>query len=153
MTEQPVESGELSVSGEDPDLEARLYKALYAHNVDATDVDDQRTFTIKVCDDTGDLVAGLSGWTWGTCAGIARLWVRPDRRHQRWGSRLLSAAEGEARGRGCVQMVVSSLTFQAPAFYTRHGYLETGRTEGLPAEGYADVQFRKTLGPTAQPPA
>lgn len=42
-------------------------------------------------------------------------------------------------------MVLSSFTFQAPDFYRRHGYVETGRTEGLPVAGAADVHFRKTL--------
>ena len=45
-------------------------------------------------------------------------------------------------------MVVSSLTFQAPAFYERHGYVETGRTHGLPG-GHADVHFLKVLDPEA----
>jgi hypothetical protein len=42
-------------------------------------------------------------------------------------------------------MVLSSFTFQAPDFYRRHGYVETGRTEGLPVAGMADVHFRKSL--------
>lgn len=39
------------------------------------------------------------------------------------------------------------VTFQAPAFYERHGYVETGRTEGLPVDGAADVHFVKRLVP------
>lgn len=42
-------------------------------------------------------------------------------------------------------MVRSSFTFQAPGFYRRHGDVETGRTEGLPVDGMADVHFRKPL--------
>ena len=38
-----------------------------------------------------------------------------------------------------------SFTFQAPAFYERHGFVETGRTEALPVEGHADVHFVKVL--------
>ena len=37
-------------------------------------------------------------------------------------------------------------TFRAPAFYERHGYVETGRTEGLPMDGAADVHLAKPLG-------
>ena len=36
------------------------------------------------------------------------------------------------------------MTFQAPGFYRRHGYLENGRTQGLPG-GHADVHFFKAL--------
>jgi GNAT superfamily N-acetyltransferase len=102
-------------------------------------------FTVKIEDDAGDLVAGLSGWTWGTCAGISLVWVREDRRNQRAGARLLAAADRVARERGCHQIVVSSFTFQAPGFYERHGFVETGRTEGLPIEGAADVHLAKRL--------
>ncbi|WP_217631024.1 GNAT family N-acetyltransferase [Modestobacter sp. DSM 44400] len=62
-----------------------------------------------------------------------------------WGGRLLAAAEHVARERGCRQIIVSSFTFQAPRFYERHGYVETGRVEDIPVEGMADVQLRKRL--------
>lgn len=135
----------LLVAGGDAGLDARLSAELDAHNVAASGVGDQQELTVQVLDADGDLVAGLSGWTWGTCAGIAMLWVRADSRSQRWGARLLDAAEQAARERGCRQMTVSSFTFQAPDFYRRHGYVETGRTEGLPVDGAADVHFRKAL--------
>lgn len=79
---------------------------------------DQREFTVKVQDDDGELVAGLSGWTWGTCAGIGMVWVRQDSRRGGWGGRMLEAAEELAMERGCRQILVSSFTFQAPAFKT-----------------------------------
>ena len=58
---------------------------------------------------------------------------------------MLEAAEELARERGCRQILVSSFTFQAPAFYQRNGYVEIGRTEGIPVEGSADVHFVKSL--------
>lgn len=36
------------------------------------------------------------GWTWGTSAGIAMVWVRQDVRHSGWGRRLLDAAPSTA---------------------------------------------------------
>lgn len=90
-------------------------------------------------------MAGLSGWTWGTCAGIAMVWVHEDSRNAGWGGLMLDAAEDVARERGCRQILVSSFTFQAPAFYERHGYIEIGRSEGLPVEGAADVHLVKRL--------
>lgn len=42
---------------------------------------------------------------------------------------------------------MSSFSFQAPQFYERHGFVETGRVEGLPVEGAADVHLRKRLTP------
>ena len=135
----------LQVGDADPSLDASLSAALDAHNIPAAGAGEQREFTVRVDDEQGQLLAGLSGWTWGTCAGLAMVWVREDSRAQGWGAQLLRAAEDVARERGCVQVTVSSFTFQAPGFYERHGYVETGRTEGLPTAGQADVHFAKRL--------
>lgn len=129
----------------DVGLDALLNARLTEYNYSASGVTDQREFTVKVEDDGGQIVAGLSGWTWGTCAGIAMVWVRQDSRRAGWGSRMLQAAEQVALKRGCYQITVSSFTFQAPGFYERYGYVETARTEGLPVDGMADVHFVKRL--------
>ena len=135
----------LTTGGRDTELDTALSDGLDAFNVRATGDADQRELTVRVDDGTGSVLAGLSGWTWGTCCGISMVWVREDQRNSGWGARLLAAAEAEARARGCVQVVVSSFTFQAPGFYERHGYTETGRTEGIPRAGSADVHLRKDL--------
>lgn len=96
-------------------------------------------------DDGEGLVAGLGGWTWGTCAGIGMPWVRDADRRAGWGGRMLAAAEQEARDHGCRQLLVPSFTFQAPDFYVRHGYVEFARSPDLPLEGEADVHFLKLL--------
>lgn len=92
-----------------------------------------------------ELVAGLSGWTWGEAAGIAMTWVHEERRGQALGSRLLAEFEAEAQRRGAVRVFVSSFTFQAPGFYERHGYREIFRWEGVPVTGQDDVHLRKEL--------
>ena len=140
-------TSQVQVGEGDDDLDEQLSAGLDAYNLEATGIGDQRKITVRVDDTDGVLVAGLRGWTWGTCAGISMVWVREDARRDGWGARLLEAAEQVARERGCEQVVVSSFTFQAPAFYERHGYLETGRVEGLPRRGMADVQFCKRLLP------
>jgi GNAT superfamily N-acetyltransferase len=144
VTNAGGESVDLHTGGADAELDERLGKELDAYNVAASGVGDQREFTVKLEDDRG-LVAGLSGWTWGTCAGIAMVWVREDSRRSGVGSRLLAAAEQVVRDRGCLQLTVSSFTFQAPDFYARHGFVEFARTEGLPVAGQADVHFVKML--------
>lgn len=135
----------LSVGGGDAALDSRLSDELDAYNFAAVGHSNLEELTVKVEDTNGDLVAGLSGWTWGTCAGIGMVWVREDNRKGGWGARLLAAAEEVARDRGCRQVLVSSFTFQAPDFYRRHGYVEFARSEGLPVEGAADVHFVKPL--------
>lgn len=139
----------LLVGDADAELSAVLNAGLEAYNAAAVDAGEQREMSVKVLDADGGVVAGLTGWTWGTCAGISLTWVREDARRQGWGGRLLEAAERTARERGCRQIVVTSFTFQAPRFYELHGYVETGRIDGLPVAGEADVHLRKELQPEA----
>lgn len=135
----------LLVGDGDPELDARLSDELDSYNFAAVGESNLKELTVKAEDSQGALVAGLSGWTWGTCAGIGMVWVREDARKSGWGGRMLAAAESVARDRGCRQLLVSSFTFQAPDFYRRHGYTEFARSEGLPVEGAADVHFVKML--------
>jgi len=106
---------------------------IYEFNASVTGIDDGTFLTILVRDDAGTIVAGLHGWTWGDCCEIKTLWVQADRRRQGLGSRLLAAAETEARRRGARQIVLSSHTFQAPAFYHRQGYETLFVIEGYPS--------------------
>jgi GNAT superfamily N-acetyltransferase len=89
--------------------------------------------------------ARTPSWThgvWGT-ARASRWSGARGKRTEGGGARLLAAAERVAHERGCHQIVVSSFTFQAPGFYERRSFVETGRIEGLPIEGAADVQLAK----------
>ncbi|WP_285777788.1 GNAT family N-acetyltransferase [Microtetraspora sp. NBRC 13810] len=134
----------LAVGARDPRLSRRLDDELTAFNEAAIGVPYGDSFSVKVTDASGDLVGGLTAWTWGGFCGISMLWVREDSRGDGWGSRLLQAAEAEAVRRGCDRVAVSSFTFQAPGFYRRHGYAETGRMLGFPG-GHEDVHLFKRL--------
>lgn len=146
-----VTGATVRVGVDDKDLTARLREELAAFNVRATGADDEASLSVRVTDPAGSLIGGLSGWTWGGCGGIGLLWVREECRREGWGTRLLRTAEDEARRRGCSRMTVSSMSFQSPGFYRSHGYVETGRTEGLPG-GHCDVHFFKRLDGTPAAP-
>ncbi|MCB5165050.1 GNAT family N-acetyltransferase [Streptomyces bambusae] len=138
--------GTLSVGQRDADLNERLSQGLDEINFPATGTTaaDQGSLSVKAVDAAGELIGGLSAWTWGGLLGIDMLWVREQSRKDGWGTKLLLAAEEEARRRGCDRATVSSFTFQAPAFYQRHGYTETGRTLGIPGNA-EDVHMFKRL--------
>jgi GNAT superfamily N-acetyltransferase len=139
--------GSLSVGQRDQELSERLSRGLEEVNFPATGTTaaDQGSLSVKAVDDDGELIGGLAAWTWGGLLGIEMLWIREQSRRGGWGTKILAAAEEEARLRGCDRACVSSFTFQAPAFYQRHGYVETGRTLGIPG-GAADVHMFKELG-------
>lgn len=141
----------LSVGERDGKLNDRLTEELVAFNTAATGAVDRDSFSVKVTDENGALVGGLAAWTWGGLCGIELLWVREASRKDGWGSRILRAAEAEARRRGCDRVAVSSFTFQAPGFYQRHGYVESGRTLGIPG-GHEDVHLFKSLTDSTSPP-
>ncbi|MCX4994460.1 GNAT family N-acetyltransferase [Streptomyces longwoodensis] len=140
------EAATVRVGYRDAELDQRLSRGLDEVNFPATGTTaaDQGALSVKAVDEEGELIGGLSAWTWGGLLGIEMLWVREESRGDGWGSRLLSAAEEAARERGCDRACVSSFTFQAPAFYQGHGYVETGRTLGVPG-GAEDVHMFKSL--------
>jgi GNAT superfamily N-acetyltransferase len=100
--------------------------------------------TVQV-EQEGELVAGVSGWTWGQAAGIGMTWVREDHRRTGVGTSAITAFESEAKRRGCTHVFVTSFTFQAPGFYQRLGYQEIFRWESVPTVGRDDVHMRKEL--------
>ncbi|MDI5964749.1 GNAT family N-acetyltransferase [Streptomyces sp. SL13] len=142
------ETARLTVGQRDPALTERLDSELTAFNDAATGGAERDAFSVAVREPDGELVGGLTAWTWGGCLGISLLWVREDARGAGWGSALLRAAEQEGARRGCDRAVVSSFTFQAPDFYRGHGYRETGRMLGLPG-GHEDVHLFKRLAAEA----
>ena len=146
-TTEPAKRRYRAAVGEaDPELDKRLSAELDKVNADATKgIAPARELTVQILDESGDLAAGLSGWTWGVAAGIGLTWVRDTSRGDGLGARLLAEFEAEARGRGCTHVFVTSFTFQAPAFYERHGYREIFRWQGVPTEDAADVHLRKDL--------
>jgi ribosomal protein S18 acetylase RimI-like enzyme len=139
----------LSLSGEDRELQRRLSDELDAINNAAITSDDETPLSVRLTDDDGALLGGITGWTWGGCGGITSLWLAPEQRGQGWGGRLLAAAEEEIRRRGCDRVVVATMSFQAPGFYLRHGYSEVGRTPEMP-DGTAKYHFHKRLDMTPE---
>ena len=129
----------------DAALDQRLNDELTRFNAFATPgIAPSEELTVKV-EHEGELIAGVSGWTWGQAAGIGMTWVRDDQRGTGLGSTLMAAFESEAADRGCTHVFVTSFTFQAPEFYRGLGYEEIFRWESVPTPGRDDVHMRKQL--------
>lgn len=137
---------ELVISTEPTPREVQyLEDRLYEFNSAATGITGGEWLAIFVRDDNHRIVAGICGNTWGGCAEIRQFWVEEARRNRGLGTRLLGAAEQEARRRGCWQMLLMTFSFQAPAFYAKHGFEVVAVVDDHPP-GHKNILLRKRLG-------
>jgi len=70
------------------------------------------------------------------------LWVAEAYRGRGVGSELLGRAEEDARRNYCRGVYLDTFTFQAPAFYDKHGYREFGRIDDFP-QGHSRIWLAK----------
>ncbi len=105
-----------------PDDLQFLEDRLYEYNSRQVSREDGQLFAFFIRDDRQEVLAGLAGWTWAEACEVQSLWVHPDWRRQGYGRQLLAAAEQEALAHGCKVILITSYSFQAPAFYQKCGY-------------------------------
>ena len=114
---------EVTLTPVDPTPEEVQYleDRIYEFNSGATDIADGELLAFFVRE-RDRIVAGICGNTWGGTCELRQFWVEESQRHRGLGTELFEAAEQEARRRGCTQVVLMTFSFQAPAFYERHGF-------------------------------
>ena len=105
--------------GDCRDLEVFLAERLYEFNSKTTGYFDGESFGAMQRDESGTIVAGISGFTWGGCCFVSYLWVAEEHRAKGLGGALLRAFEKNAIGKGCKIAFLSSHSFQSPGFYKR----------------------------------
>jgi GNAT superfamily N-acetyltransferase len=127
----------------DEDL-LELDRLVDSHNLERSGIQDASLLSIMLRSPDGPLFAGLHGYTWGGYCEVKSLWVAKERRGSGLGSLLLSSAEEEAARRGCRQVLLTTHSFQAPAFYRRHGYREVVSVDDCPV-GHAYILMAKAL--------
>jgi GNAT superfamily N-acetyltransferase len=78
------------------------------------------------------IVAGISGYTaWGWLY-VQWLWVAEHARGQGLAARMLTAAEDEARARGCHAAYIDTFNPVALKIYQRAGYIPFGQLDDFP---------------------
>ena len=121
-----------------------LEDRIYEFNSRATDIADGEMLAFFM-HERDRIVAGICGNTWGGTWGCANSgWM--SRNVARAWPKLFRAAELEARRRGCTQIVLMTFSFQAPAFYERHGFEVVATIDDHP-RGHQNFLMRKRLGP------
>lgn len=130
--------------GQRPELDRALGDGLYEFNSSTTGIYDGRLLNASVENGAGEIVAGISGHSWGESCEITRLWVHESLRGRDLGTRLMRAAEEEAIRRGCRQIVLSTHSFQAPSFYEGLGFVKLVTIPNCP-KGHEQLIYIKQL--------
>ena len=109
----------------------------------AGDENSQRVcFVLKSADD--EMVGGVIGVVYWDWFSLDLMWMEEEYRGQGYGHRLLTLAEEKARNRGARHAHLDTFSFQAPAFYEKHGYEIFGELRDFPA-GHQRYYMRKDL--------
>lgn len=106
-----------------------------SYNRSKREAAESEPLNIYVEDDSGELMAGLVGETFGNWLEIEYLFVKEDLRGQGIGLQLLERAESEAKKRNCRFAFVNTYQFQAPAFYQKQGYKKVFTLKDYPYTG------------------
>ena len=102
---------------------------------------------LSVRDGKGRLLGGLILQSYWLESYIELLWLTGRSRGAGNGSRLIAAAEREARRRGSRLIHLNTFSFQAPGFYEKQGYRRFGAMSGSP-KGKARYFYVKRLRAT-----
>ncbi|TPI16241.1 GNAT family N-acetyltransferase [Mesorhizobium sp. B4-1-3] len=92
----------------------------------------RKPLAVFVRDETGAIVAGISGYTaWGWLY-VQWLWVDEKLRGKGVAADMLDAAEGEAVARGCHGAWIDTFSPTAEKVYERQGYKPFGELPDFP---------------------
>ena len=117
----------------DYDAQRVIGDGLRRYNVEQSGIDDSRPLNVLVRDPaTGTVVGGITGRTSMGLLFIDLFHLPPGSRRGGLGTRVIQAAEDEARRRGCVASFLITINFQAPGFYERNGYRVMGAVDCVP---------------------
>ncbi len=123
------------IDSPDENLNDFLFKKIEEFNMVRWEVKEKKGIAVQVKDETGSIVAGAAGKTFGLWLLLENLWVSEELRGQNFGSKVLELIESGARRRGCSYVLLDTLNFQARPFYERHGYRVEWTQSSYPRDG------------------
>ena len=110
----------------------KVYNELIRFNTEKVGDDGHTPLNIVEYDEGGNIIGGILGGTYWGWLYVDILWVHENHRRSGIGSKLLCAAEKEAKSRGCHHVHLDTMSWQAPDFYKKHGYTVVGILPDIP---------------------
>jgi GNAT superfamily N-acetyltransferase len=130
---------------EDAEFEKSLGNGLDDFNRQMAGVSDRRPLCVMVKDpDSGDTLGGIVGRTSLGLAFLDLFHLPESLRGSGLGTTILAAFEAEARERGCRSAVLYTISFQAPGFYEKNGWVGFGEIASE-QEGISRIFMSKRL--------
>ncbi|MBD0369954.1 MAG: GNAT family N-acetyltransferase [Pyrinomonadaceae bacterium] len=121
-----------------------IERALVEHNEAKSEPRNYTPLAIFLRNNEGQIVGGLRGVTvWGWLF-VSQLWVAENLRGQDYGTKLMEAAELEAKARNCHAAYVDTFSFLALDFYRKVGYTVFGQLEDFP-KGHTRYFLKKVF--------
>ena len=128
-----------------PEHLVAIEEGLNAFNDHITGLSDRKPLSVVVRDSrSGKVLGGMLGRTSLGLLFIDLLYLPPEHRSKGLGKELLHAFEEEGRRRGCAAAFLYTISFQAPDFYRKNGWVEFGRIDCAP-EGTSRIFMQKKL--------
>ena len=128
----------------DPRFEDAIGEGLDEFNLQASGLSDRRPLSVIVKDpDSGEALGGIVGRTSLGLAFLDLFHLPASLRGSGLGTKILKAFEDEARERGCRSAVLYTISFQAPGFYEKNGWVRFGEIES--DQGISRIFMSKKL--------
>ena len=142
----PSKNFKFSIESVEPQAEVIefLDEKIYEFNSQTINKFDGKQFTKIIRDQSSNIIAGISGWTWAMVSEITLLWVKEEYRKKGLGTILLKAAEEEISRAGCSTILLRTYSFQAPLFYEKHGFKSVFILEDFP-KGFRHYNLVKRM--------
>jgi ribosomal protein S18 acetylase RimI-like enzyme len=118
-------------------------RGLDLYNESVAPLSDVQPLAAFAAGPSGQVVGGAVGRSWGGCCELLQLWVDTEFRGSGIGSELLRKFEEHGKSRGCTVFYLTTLSYQAPDFYRRHGYRQLTEISGYP-KGIRKYLMQKT---------
>jgi GNAT superfamily N-acetyltransferase len=122
LTDRPSDAAQTVIDG-----------GLAQYNEEQAGYRDWRDLAVLVTDPNDAVRGGLLGRTSLGLFFVDLVYLPPEMRRSSIGSRVFAMAEEEVVRRGCVSGALFTISFQAPGFYSGHGWREIARIPCLPA--------------------